>query len=211
MKITILTDNPTSWIHPYINILKEELKNHNVRHIFNSKEIKAGDLMIILSCESILKSSHLSLHKSNIVVHPSKLPLGKGWSPIAWQILEGNNKIPISLFEANERVDAGDVYILDWIKLNGDELNDEIKHLQGIKTIEMVMKYVNNFNSIKGVPQSGQETFYSRRSSLDSEININKTLNEQFNLLRIVDNDRYPAFFIKNGKKYILKIFKDNE
>lgn len=211
MKITILTDNPSSWIIPYIKDLKEKLKNHDVRHIFDSKDIKEGDLMLILSCEKILKNSHLSLHKSNVVVHPSKLPLGKGWSPIAWQVIEGAHKIPLSLFEANEKVDAGDVYILDYINLRGDELNDEIKHMQGIKTIEMVMRYVNNFNSIKGLPQSGEETFYAKRSAVDSEININKTLREQFNILRVVDNDRYPAFFMKDGKKYLLKIYKDNE
>lgn len=211
MKITILTDNPKSWIIPYIKELKEKLKNHNVRHIFNSKEIEEGDLMLILSCEKILKNFHLSYHKSNIVVHPSKLPLGKGWSPVAWQVLEGCNKIPLSLFEANEKVDAGDVYILDYINLEGNELNDEIKHMQGVKTIEMIMRYVNNFNSIKGVPQSGEETFYAKRSALDSKIDINKTLNEQFNLLRVVDNERYPAFFVKEGQKYLLKIYKENE
>lgn len=32
---------------------------------------------------------------------------------------------------------------------------------------------------------------------------------EQFNLLRIADNENYPAFFILNGQKYILKIYKE--
>ncbi len=211
MKITILTDNPKSWIIPHIEELKTKLKNHNITHIFNSKEIKKGDLMLILSCEKILNNSHLSYHESNVVVHPSKLPLGKGWSPVAWQILEGSNKIPVSLFEANEKVDAGEVYILDYIELEGSELNEEIKLKQGVKTIEMVMKYINNFKSIEGIPQSSKETFYAKRSALDSEIDINKTLNEQFNLLRVIDNERYPAFFIKEGKKYVLKIYNENE
>ena len=30
---------------------------------------------------------------------------------------------------------------------------------------------------------------------------------EQFNLLRIVDNNSYPAFFFYKNKKYIIKIF----
>ena len=81
MKITILTDNPKSWIMPYIDELKIKLKNHQITHIYNSNEILDGDIMLVLSCERILKEKHLSHHKSNIVVHPSKLPLGKGWSP----------------------------------------------------------------------------------------------------------------------------------
>jgi methionyl-tRNA formyltransferase len=209
MKITILTDNPKSWIIPYVEELKKKIKGHDIEHVYNSNDIKKGDLMLILSCENILRKSHLSYHKSNIVVHPSKLPLGKGWSPVAWQVLEGAKQIPVSLFEANERVDAGDIYILDYFSLDGHELNDEIKEKQGNKTIEMILNYINSFESIKGVPQFGKETFYEKRKPSDSEIDINKSIKEQFNLLRVVDNDRYPAFFIVNEVKYILKITKE--
>ncbi len=211
MKITILTDNPNSWILPYIEILKNELKNHDVIHIYDKSEIAEGDIMLILSCESLLKSKHLSLHKSNIVVHPSKLPHGKGWSPLAWQILENCNKIPVSLFEAVESVDSGDVYILDYIELQGHELNEEIKQKQGELTIKMVMKYINNYNTIKGVPQVGEESFYKKRTVSDNELDPNLSIKEQFNLLRVVDNERYPAHFYLNQKKYIIKIYKEDK
>ena len=75
----------------------------------------------------------------------------------------------------------------------------------------MIMKYINNFGSINGKPQSGKETFYPKRTLKDSELNIFKSIEEQFNLLRVVDNERYPAHFFYKGKKYLLKIYKDNE
>ena len=37
---------------------------------------------------------------------------------------------------------------------------------------------------------------------------INKTIKEQFNLLRIVDNNYYPAFFEYNGYRYKIQINK---
>jgi methionyl-tRNA formyltransferase len=211
MNITILTDNPNSWIIPYIEDLKKDLSEHNITHIFKTSDIVGGDIMLVLSCEKILKTEYLSLHKSNVVVHPSKVPLGKGWSPLAWQVLEGSNNIPVSLFEAVEAVDAGDVYIVDYIKLEGHELNDEIKHQQGLLTMKMVKKYIDEFELITGVPQSGEETFYPRRKQKENELDVNKTIIEQFNLFRVVDNERYPAHFNLNGKKYILKIYKDDE
>lgn len=210
MKITILTDNPNSWILPYIDDLKKELNQTNsVTHIYSTSDIIEGDIMLILSCEKILKSEYLKLHKSNVVVHPSKVPLGKGWSPLAWQILEGSNNIPVSLFEAVEAVDAGDVYMVDYINLKGHELNDEIKHQQGLITMKMVKKYIDEFESMKGIPQSGEETFYPRRRQKENELGIDKTISEQFNLLRVVDNERYPAHFYINGRKYIVKIYKN--
>jgi methionyl-tRNA formyltransferase len=210
MKITILTDNPNSWILPYIEILKDELKSHELHHIYKTSEIIGGDIMFILSCESILKNNILSLHKNNIVIHPSKVPHGKGWSPLAWQILEGKNKIPVSLFEAVEKVDAGNVYLVDYIELVGTELNDEIKHQQGLVTIRLVLKFINEYDFLNGIPQFGEETFYKKRGINANQININKTISEQFNLLRIVDNERYPAYFIIHGKKYIVKIYNSD-
>lgn len=210
MKITILTDNPNSWILPYVEDLKKELSElHEITHVFKTSDIVGGDIMLVLSCEKILKVEYLKLHKSNVVVHPSKVPLGKGWSPLAWQVLEGSNNIPVSLFEAVEAVDAGDVYIVDYINLEGHELNDEIKHQQGLVTMKMVKKYIDEFESMVGVAQSGDETFYPRRRQKENELDINKTIAEQFNLLRVVDNERYPAHFYINGKKYILKIYKE--
>jgi methionyl-tRNA formyltransferase len=212
MKITILTDNPNSWILPYVEELKKELSElHDIHHVYKTTDIVGGDIMLVLSCEKILKSEYLKLHKSSVVVHPSKVPLGKGWSPLAWQVLEGSNNIPVSLFEAVEAVDAGDVYIVDYIKLEGHELNDEIKHQQGLITMKMVKRYIDEFEFMIGVPQSGEETFYSRRRQKENELDINKTISEQFNLLRVVDNERYPAHFYINGQKYILKIYKDDK
>lgn len=212
MKITILTDNPNSWIIPYVEDLKKDLSiEHDIHHVFKTSDIVDGDIMLVLSCEKILKTEYLKLHKSNVVVHPSKVPLGKGWSPLAWQVLEGSNNIPISLFEAVEAVDAGDVYIVDYIDLDGHELNEEIKHKQGLLTVKMVKKYINEFDSMVGVAQSGDETFYPRRRQKENELDVNKTIAEQFNLFRVVDNERYPAHFYMSGKKYILKIYKDDQ
>jgi methionyl-tRNA formyltransferase len=212
MKVTILTDNPNSWIIPYVETLKKEIGDeHTIHHIFNSSDIIGGDVMLVLSCEKILKKEYLKLHKSNVVIHPSKVPLGKGWSPLAWQILEGSNNIPVSLFEAVEAVDAGDVYIVDYIKLDGHELNDEIKHKQGLLTVKMAKRYLDDFVVMVGIPQSGNETFYARRRHKENELDINKTIAEQFNLFRVVDNERYPAHFYFNGIKYILKIYKEEK
>jgi methionyl-tRNA formyltransferase len=176
--------------------------------IQSKNDICKGDVAFFLGCFQLIDKELLSRNKHNIVVHESALPEGKGWSPITWQILEGKNLIPIALFEAVDKVDAGDVYIRDEIQLDGTELIEEIREKQGNKTIEMCLLFVKNMRTLEGKKQEGESTFYRRRRSEDSELDINKTINEQFNLLRVVDNERYPAFFVKNGIKYILSIRK---
>lgn len=209
MKIGILTDTVTSWIIPYIEDLKKQLSEHEIYHVFSVEDVQEGDVLFALSCEKIISRKILDKNEHTIVVHPSELPKGRGWSPTAWQILEGKNRIPISLFEAEESVDSGVVYILDYINLDGTELNEEIKHLQGLKTIEMCVSFIQQYNTIQGSPQEGKPTFYAKRTAESSELDISKSIEEQFNLLRVVDNKRYPAYFHINGQRYTVIITKD--
>ena len=145
MKVSILIDTIDSFLHEYIDGLLEEikLKNHEVSLIFDHREIKNGDVLFLLACKTVLKKDQLSLHNKNIVVHPSKLPEGRGSGALVWKILEGENKIYLTLFEANEKIDKGDIYLQEVIKFNGYELSDEIRNKQALKTIELVLKYLD--------------------------------------------------------------------
>jgi methionyl-tRNA formyltransferase len=209
MKLTILTDK-LSWMGVYSRRLGDIFcrNGHTCSVIQSKNDICKGDVAFFLGCFQLIDKELLSLNRHNIVVHESALPEGKGWSPITWQILEGKSVVPITLFEAVEKVDAGDVYIRDEIRLDGTELIEEIREKQANKTIEMCILFVKNMHTLDGKKQQGESTFYRRRKPEDSELDINKTINEQFNLLRVIDNERYPAFFVKNRVKYILNIRK---
>ncbi len=212
MIITLLVDNPRSWIFSYAERLLHDLSaEHTVKLVSSQKEIIQGDCLFLLGCEKIVTKETLVKNKHNLVIHESALPQGKGWSPLTWQILEGKNDVPITLFEAAESVDSGEIYLQDVIHFEGHELNEELKHAQGEATIELVKKYLHNYSSITGVSQAGEETFYARRTSKDSELDINKNIKEQFDLLRVVDNERYPAFFTYRGHTYTIKISKDKK
>jgi methionyl-tRNA formyltransferase len=213
MKINVLCNDKNSWFWSYEEQFTQKLINngHKVSIYSSEKDLLNGDLAIFISCTKIISKDGLLKNSSNIVCHPSDLPKGKGFSPIAWEILEGLNEITFTLFEANEGIDDGDFYFKEKVFLKGDELNDDLRKIQANTTFNLIYKYVSQFPKNKSYPQNGNETFYTRRTTQDSELDLNKTINEQFNLLRIVDNDLYPAFFIKNGKKYKIKIEKSND
>ena len=212
MRITILTDNPNSWIMPFIEELKTYLRdNHEVLHVFKSEQVTEGDVLFILSCEKLVKSNVLKLNKNNIVVHPSGLPEQRGWSPLTWQVLEGKNTIPICLFEAAAEADDGGVYIRDKIELDGTELNTEMKQKQGEITLRMIKENLKEKEALPAVPQKGEPSFCPRRMPEDSEISISDSIKNQFNKLRVSDNERYPAFFYHKETKYILKIHKESK
>jgi methionyl-tRNA formyltransferase len=212
LSITIVSARQ-SWINFYISelISKFVLFGHKVTWKHDVSQIERGDIVFFLGCEQIVTADILSKSRHNLVVHESALPQGKGWSPLTWQILEGKNEIPITLFEAIESVDSGKIYIQEVMHFNGTELVDELRQKQAECTIRLCISFVENYPKIitEQREQVGESSFYRRRTPKDSKINPDKTIREQFNLFRIVDNDRYRAFFELDGVRYLLKIEKD--
>ena len=211
-KIAIVTDK-ASWSKPYVEQLAIEFRKmgHSIvcRYSFDKKN--SYDFVFLLSCQEIIKKDFLRLNRHNLVVHASALPKGKGWSPLTWQILEGKSCIPITLFEATEHVDAGCIYLQEEMHFDGTELIDDLRDVVGAATCSLCLAFVREYPSIlqKAREQSGEESFYMRRKPEDSRLDLDKPLRDQINLLRVVDNERYPAFFEWKGKRYYIAICQD--
>ncbi len=209
-KVGILTSSE-SWFVPYAQDLTRILKWWGYESAFyahHSEIVHPHDVLFILSYFRKVPSSTLRLNRFNLVVHESELPRGKGWSPLFWQILEGHNRIPIVLLEASEKIDSGPIYLKDYIELSGYELHDEIRQHQAHKTLELCIRFLRQYPDLTPMPQQGKATFYPRRTPKNSQLDIHKSLYDQFNLLRIVDNTHYPAYFVIDGHQYILHIHR---
>jgi methionyl-tRNA formyltransferase len=143
-----------------------------------------------------------------LVVHESDLPEGRGWSPLTWQILDGADHIPVTLIEAAGAVDSGPVFAQRWITFGGHELIDELRAAQAEVTHALCRAFVDDYpdSAAQGREQTGEATYYPRRRPAHSELDPERSLAEQFNQLRVADNDRYPAFFEWHGQRYVLQI-----
>lgn len=160
-------------------------------------------MLFLVSCTEILPPEIRSRFARVFVIHESPLPQGRGWSPLAWQIIEGKNDIIITLLEAVDRVDAGPIVAQAQVHLGGHELADEI-HAEVVRAKCQLMQTADLG---KRVMQSGEPSYYRRRTPEDSRLDPNKTIAEQFNLLRICE-PRFPAFFEHRGHTYEITITK---
>jgi methionyl-tRNA formyltransferase len=210
--IAILSDQ-TSWLNSYIQELTLDwlAAGHRVQWVHDPSKLLPGDFCFYLGCGQIVSRNTLTQYHHNLVVHESELPKGRGWSPLTWQILEGKNRVPITLFEATEKVDSGVIYAQDWMEFDGGELIDELRLTQAKATIRLCKNFVNKYPQIcrEAREQVGDSSFYLHRREADSELDPSQTIEAQFDLFRVVDNQRYPAFFYFNGNRYSLQIYKD--
>jgi methionyl-tRNA formyltransferase len=163
---------------------------------------------LLLSSGRLLNADQLALHRHNLVVHESALPQGQGWSSMTWQILEGASSIPITLFVAVADLDAGPIYLRKQIAPQGHELVDEWRSLQARATFYLCLDWFDRHHEVVAAlkPQYGEASHYRRRRPTDSRLDPELSLAEQFNLLRIVDNQRYQASFLWRGRRYILNL-----
>lgn len=209
LRCSVVTTGGDNWFLPFAQLLVERLAPiADTSLVFSHSNLRASDIVFYLSYYSIVPEDALAISGNNVVAHASDLPSGRGCAPMTWQVLEGRDKLTLTLFEATREVDAGPIYLQESLELDGTELVNEIRAAVGKLTIAMCLHFVENRTELmkSEVNQTGVPTYYPRRTPADSELDPNKTITEQFNLLRVVDNDRYPAFFELSGRRYRLSI-----
>ncbi|MFK7941520.1 MAG: hypothetical protein AB8B85_01185 [Paracoccaceae bacterium] len=206
-RITVIAD-PPSWFSIHADALVAGLiaAGHDAVHIADQTLVGPGDIAFYLSCTGITPPERLALNRFNIVVHASALPEGRGFSPLVWQVLEGRHIIPLTMITMTEAVDAGDILMQRDLVFQGHELNDEMRTAMGAAIVGMCHDFAAAPVPAEGQPQQGTGSWYRRRGPEDSRLDPDRTLAEQFDLMRVVDNDRYPAFFDHRGHRYTLRI-----
>jgi methionyl-tRNA formyltransferase len=208
LRVTIFVDNP-SWILPYAERLAAQAAARGCAATLarSADDVPEGDVAFFLGCTTMASRGLRARNRMNMVVHESALPHGRGFAPLAWQVLEGRTEIPVVLFEAEDAPDAGPIYLRDRIQLTGYELNDELRRRQGEVTVSLCLEFLERYPDLRPEPQIGAATTYRRRTPQDSALDPDKSLRQQWPLLRVVDNERYPAFVDIDGHRYILKIY----
>lgn len=209
-RFVLVTDNPASWSVPGNQRLVARLQaaGFSASLVHRLADAPDAEVAVYLSCERIIPASERARFRHNLVIHASDLPRGRGWSPLSWQILEGRDQITVTLFEAADAVDSGPIYLQKQLRFAGHELVDELRQALEVACEELLLEFARAYPDVTARPQEGEPTFYARRRPADSRLDPDKPLRELFGQFRIVDNERYPAFFEHAGHIYELRIQK---
>ncbi|MBJ3785055.1 formyltransferase family protein [Devosia sediminis] len=214
MKITVLCSSSQHPIFPRLAAWQNAMADqHEVELVNRRADLSGGDLLLLISASEIIASDDRAKYRKSLVIHASDLPQGRGWSPHIWQILEGRTRIVVTLLEAQDRVDSGDIWhqvhcdIPDYALF--DEINDSIFDAE----LELMDFAVDNFETVvpRAQDTSIEPSYYPRRTPSDSQIDPHRTIAEQFDLLRVTDPIRFPAFFEYRNHTYKIQIVRDDD
>ncbi|MBC3374681.1 UDP-glucuronic acid dehydrogenase [Pseudomonas sp. SWRI92] len=210
MKITILCNSEK---HPVNFMLRRWIESygplHDIALVRSRSELIGGDLLFLISCAEIIRLEEREKFQKVLVIHASDLPRGRGWSPHVWAIIEGAREITVTLLEAEDKVDSGHIWNKLRVEIPKHALCHEINESLFAAEYELMSFAVEQFHCVRPTPQTDMApTYYSRRVPKDSELDPESSIASQFDLIRVSDPERFPAFFNMHGHTYKLTIEK---
>lgn len=211
LKVTVICSDKAHPVYSSLLSWKEDNEHkYSINLLTSINDVKEpGDLLFLVSCIEIVDAKQRAKFRHSLVLHAGDLPKDRGWSPHIWAILRGDNEITLSLLEAQDAVDSGAIWRKVKITFDGNELYDEINQKLFEAELKLMSWACENIANVQPIPQNESQANYLRkRTPKDSQLDINKTISEQFNQVRVCDPERYPAYFYVNGCKYKIKIEK---
>ena len=130
-----------------------------------------------------------------VIFHMTDLPFGRGGSPLQNLIARGIYETQISALKCVKEVDAGPIYIKWPLSLHGAA---EDIYLRASKIVEKMIVEIIKTNP-QPLAQSGKPTFFKRRRPEQGNLLNAESLEQVFDMIRMLDADGYPHAFINVG------------
>ena len=208
-RIDILCSDPA---HPVNLSLERWAETHATEHdvaiLRDRDDLRGGDFLFLISCHQIIGKSHRARYRHALVIHASDLPQGRGWSPMIWDVLAGADQICVSLLNAEDEVDSGAIWQKRRFSLDGTELLAELNAKLFEIELELMDWALVSCDQTQPEPQTGEPTFYPKRTPEAQEIDPLVPLADSFDLIRIADPERFPAYFSYRGATYTIRLEK---
>lgn len=128
--------------------------------------------------------------------HPGDLPRGRGGTPIQNLIARGIYATTLCAFKMTDQMDAGPVYLREPADL-GVGSAGVIYYALSRLALRMVERIVHG--GIVPQPQTGEPTYWRRRTPEESTIPSGLTPRQLYDFIRMLDAPGYPRAFTETG------------
>jgi methionyl-tRNA formyltransferase len=184
-----------------------------INHI-NDKEVVEAlidyqiDWLFIIGWSQICSIDIIKTAKMGVIgAHPTLLPEGRGRASIPWAIIKNFTKTGVTFFNMDEGVDSGDIIAQQEILIASNEsaasLYQKVNNTHIILISEVMNKLISgNLNFTK--QDLNKITYWEGRKEEDGEIKSFMSVIEVERLIRATTHPYPGAFFIQNGKKFII-------
>ncbi len=182
-------------------------KFDNIKKITNELRELKFDLLLTFAFGQYIPAEILDLGSYRpLNIHGSILPKYRGAAPIQYAILNGDQEIGISLIEMTSKMDAGDIYFVDKIKIDKTTTSEQgFKIISDLATKNIVewLKKVK-INQVNPWTQSDNFTLSPKITKEMANLSLELTVEQAIRKIRAF-NPFPGAFLMINNKR--LKVF----
>ena len=169
------------------------------------------DLLLLGGWQRLIPEIILSKLKiGGIGFHGSSefLPKGRGRSPVNWSLIEGKTKFILHAFLMTPGIDDGDVITHEIFDINQWDTCQTIYYKISIIQKRILEEFIPKLlsNNFKHIPQTGEPSYYEKRTPDDGLIDWSKSVHEIYNFVRALTRPYPGAFTFLNGQR--LNIWK---
>ena len=152
---------------------------------------------------SKLKIGGIGFHRSS-----EFLPKGRGRSPVNWSLIEGKTQFILHAFLMTPGIDDGDVITHEIFDINQWDTCQTIYYKISIIQKRILEEFIPKLlsNNFKHIPQTGEPSYYEKRTPDDGLIDWSKSVHEIYNFVRALTRPYPGAFTFLNGQR--LNIWK---
>ena len=187
----------------------EKLKNKN---FINDLKVLNADLFIVVAFRMLPKIIWEIPKKGTVNLHASILPNYRGAAPINWAIINGEKESGVTTFFINEKIDAGDVLLIEKTKIKdgqtAGELHDNLMEI-GSKLI------IRTISEIESGTLKSKKQIISASQKIAPKLNRNNTeinwFKDDITIKQfILGLNPYPGAWTllsNNGRELNFKIF----
>ena len=182
MKISIVCSDLQHPVYPCLLAWRERHQaQHQIEICSQPAQLSGGDILFLISCHDKIGPAIRQAYRTTLVM------------------------------AAEDLIDSGEIWAQQTLHLQGHELADEINQLLFAAEMALMDYAVAHLHDAQPRPQQGEPSYYRKRTPEDSRIDPQRSIAEQFNLLRVADLQRFPAFFDFRGYRYRIILEKVGE
>jgi len=167
------------------------------------------DVLIVNGWQRLIPKEILErIERGALGVHGSAsgLPKGRGRSPMNWSLIEEMDRFLLSVIHLDADVDSG--AILGTRKYDINDFDDirTLYYKLALATNEILSDTLIPFleGELTPKPQTGEPTYYPKRTPEDGAINWENSTKDIYNLVRAVARPYPGAFTLSDGNKILV-------
>jgi methionyl-tRNA formyltransferase len=167
-----------------------------------------ADAAFVVGCRVLIPPAVYEAPRlGSLAVHDSLLPEYRGFAPLNWAILNGEDHTGVTLFYLSEAMDEGDIVLQQRVPIGPDETAPQIYEKVCQATVDVVLSghaalLRGNAPRIHQIPGSGSYT--CSRTPLDGCIDWQRPTRETYNLVRALTSPYPGAYTHLQGRKLLV-------